>query len=1152
MNCINKNTPEYKEALKAIGDDDITYRYMVMYDGKIPNAILKGNAAAYKPNKKKVGRAMVSYERSTQLANKQAIEQVQNTLEYNDADHIYKFEGKVLDSVTSDIDKIEKYAYTGVKKEEYEINSSLGKSMHLVLESIAKGIDKEKIDSSFTTPELFDKLYDQLNDFVNSIKSDGEILSEVSVGNIKNGIAGTIDVVVLRHDGMVDIYDLKTSIIPTKEKGLYRNKYNGKASKEDKHGLQLSTYARMLELGDEQLGIPPMKINNLTIVPINIDIAANKVSSMKFEPQIPLSYARFVEDTKLTLPNQPVLEEQKAIDKEHEKFYADRHDKLEGWAAVRYPGYDKSTAQTELEKLNTEIGEVENDDALSDRQKLDKLDDLKRKKKYLIERRRNLQEQYDNYLMQFNEIAEFYKTTDVSKLKDIEYIRKLLTAWDSFDPVAKSKLTLLQNQLVKLNAEAKIAQIQKENPNYEYDYSNTKDLKKLDPYLLSVSDFTEEFPEMQVFADHYLKATTGAVSEKQVMLQKMETAGKAVIKEYNKKNGLGDKILDFANPIVSNEKYFSFMENGGKAVTKNSAHYKTLTPAQQKFVDVIDELHNQYEAQIKATNGGVRKDTLIKVQRTFTEDWRNDGLLMAFANYIGSDNYAQRNVLIKHNGVDISFGDVEASIKADMRSGKLSKISGLVEIKKAKKKAEKQFDLGKNSDGTKIKQSDRSEFELNAQGQLTSRFQHINRQKAGYSKDYYRAYMEMFTEMNFIKHMQPIIPEIEALEAYNNSLKGDRANMIKYLEVFKKGNILKEDMTVLGRDIDKWIKFFRKLTHLRVMAFNIPAATFNVVIGKYTQWRGQEFGKADGEKRYWGEFKKTQAILTNYQGLSTEYDFSPREHIGNFFNMLMFGATKAGENYIQGSSIVGQFTKDEWSYFDENGKVQGKDAAEIAEREQQILRSIEKYKKRTRDLQGKYSDEDKRGFSHFELGRAIMQFKVWMPDAINDRFKKKYIDMYGNVRQGTLSFLVSNGGRDMLNAMQQKDFWTSKDSNIVMARRNVRAFIAFSSMVALYASIQGDDDDDDDMKLLAGFLEKSINDMSFGLSFDGVEATLKNPFPILGSMEKTVSAVEAIVFLQENRKGDLKAPGAIGSLMPYGNIVKQPIKFAETFLEDSE
>lgn len=42
------------------------------------------------------------------------------------------------------------------------------------------------------------------------------------------------------------------------------------------------------------------------------------------------------------------------------------------------------------------------------------------------------------------------------------------------------------------------------------------------------------------------------------------------------------------------------------------------------------------------------------------------------------------------------------------------------------------------------------------------------------------------------------------------------------------------------------------------------------------------------------------------------------------------------------------------------------------------------------------------------------------------------------------------------------------------------------------------------------------------------------------------------VFLQENRKGELKAPKAIGTLMPYGNIVKQPIKFAETFLEDSE
>lgn len=1146
MNCINKNTAQYKEALKAIGDDDITYRYMVMYDGKIPNSILKGNISAYKPKKKKTGRPVVSFERSTQIANREALQELQSKIDFKKEDHIYKIDGKIFNSTTTTIDMIDEYAYTGTKKEDYEVNSDLGSKMHSVVEGIIKGVDKEKMDNSFTTPELFDQFYEQIYSLIDKIKEDGEILSEVRVANTKNGIAGSIDIAVLRHDGMVDIYDLKTSINPTSEKALYRNKYQGKASKEEKHGLQLATYGRMLELGDEKLGIPSMRINNLTIIPVNIKIEKDQVASMKFEPLIPLSYARFSEQTKYTLPNQPLLQEEKLINKEEEMFYKSEHKELESWAQARYESYNKVEAQKKLEEINKQLDDIEFDDKMTDKEKVEKMKPLKEKKQKLLNRRQRLQEEFDQYRQQFREIVDFYLQNDVAKLTDIEYIRKVLLSWDSFDPEAKKMSRLLQIHLNSLNIEAQKEKIREEHPDYDYDYSDTKDLNKIDPYFKSISDFTEEFPEMQIFANHYLKATTAMNTEKQIMLQKLEAAGKAVIKEYNKKNNLGDKVLDFANPVVSNEKYFSFMENNGKAVTISSAHYKTLTPAQQEFVSVINSLHNQYERQITANNGNVKKDTLIKVQRTFAEDWRNDGLLMAFANYIGSDNYKQRSVLIKYNGNDVSYGDVESYIKQGMKSGRISKIAGLVELKKAKKKAIKQIESKKNSDGTKFTGNDRSEFELNAHGELTSRFQHANRQKAGYSKDYYRAYMEMFTEMNFIKHMQPIIPEIEALEAYNKSMGNDRTNMIKYLEVFKKGNILKEDLTVFGRDIDKWVKFFRKLTHLRVMAFNIPAATFNVLIGKYTQWRGQEYGKAAGEKRYWGEFKKTQAILTNYQGLSTEYDFSPRDHIGNFFNMLMFGATKAGENYIQGSSIVGQFTDEEWSLFDENGKVIGK------ENEEKILRAIEKYKKRTRDLQGKYSDEDKRGFSHFELGRAIMQFKVWMPDAINDRFKKKYIDMYGNVRQGTLSFLVSNGGRDMLEAIRQKDFWTSKDPNVVLARRNVRSFIAFASTIALYAAVQGDDDDDDDMKILSMFLERSISDMSVGLSFDGVEATLKKPFPFVSTMESAVSAVEAIVFLQENRKGELKAPKAIGTLMPYNNIVRQPIKFAETFLEDSE
>lgn len=477
----------------------------------------------------------------------------------------------------------------------------------------------------------------------------------------------------------------------------------------------------------------------------------------------------------------------------------------------------------------------------------------------------------------------------------------------------------------------------------------------------------------------------------------------------------------------------------------------------------------------------------------------------------------------------------------------------MVEIKKYKKRAEAVINRKLHENGDTYDVNEHAEFELNASGQIKSKFHHAKSKRMKYSKDFYRASMEMFSEMNFIKHMNEMIPLVESIEAYSKSMGDDRKNLSKYIDIWKRGNILKEDMQgMFGKKVDKWVKFFRNLTHLRVMAFNIPAAIFNIIIGKYNQFRGdsiKHLGK--GEKRFWADWKKTQAVLTKYQATSIEDDTNPAGHISNIFAMLAYGGTRLGEKWIQGGGVIGQLTDEEWSWLDEDGTVNDKGLEKLdgeeynkafKARQTYMTSKMNEYKKKVRDIQGKYSDEDKRNFSHFELGRAAMQFKVWMPDALRDRFSGKYIDLNGNERQGTMNRAIFHGLEDLKALIKDPKLFTSNEPEWKLHRRTLRSALAFGSAMGLFFA--GGDDEED--KWFAKQLSKVMNDMATGFSFDSAEFTLKNPVAMLGTASRAVETIEAAFMFQTYKnngsvygdKGEWKAPGMVVDMMPYKNVSK--------------
>jgi hypothetical protein len=97
------------------------------------------------------------------------------------------------------------------------------------------------------------------------------------------------------------------------------------------------------------------------------------------------------------------------------------------------------------------------------------------------------------------------------------------------------------------------------------------------------------------------------------------------------------------------------------------------------------------------------------------------------------------------------------------------------------------------------------------------------------------------------------------------------------------------------------------------------------------------------------------------------------------------------EHYIQGSGFVSQFTEEEWNRVSEDGEI----PADLQDKVDLYVDNV------TRQQGYGYSKVDQIGIATYSWGKAIMQFKKWMPTSIAERFQKETIDRFGEMRSGS-------------------------------------------------------------------------------------------------------------------------------------------------------
>lgn len=154
---------------------------------------------------------------------------------------------------------------------EFPLIADAGTEIHLLMESIFNGVEYKDLDpKDFPKIKDLEGAYSKASGIVNNIKGNypgAVFLTEVQVFNKKAGLAGTIDLIIVKADGTVDIYDWKSS---KKESDMFSN------SKITSINYQLSIYKQILQAYG-------LTVNDVRYYPVKMDLDSEKSEITSFD-----------------------------------------------------------------------------------------------------------------------------------------------------------------------------------------------------------------------------------------------------------------------------------------------------------------------------------------------------------------------------------------------------------------------------------------------------------------------------------------------------------------------------------------------------------------------------------------------------------------------------------------------------------------------------------------------------------------------------------------------------------------------------------------------------------------------------------------------------------------------------------------------------
>lgn len=142
----------------------------------------------------------------------------------------------------------------------YELNRLFGKQFDQTLQDIIEGKSYDQAKANMTgiiSEEISRRAYDALQGIIIGLTADGSVvIPQVIFYDVASGIAGSLDLLVIKEDGKAYIIDLKVSKNSYKSDN-YRNRafpvgeeaiLTGPLTTQQQHGIQVATYKRLAEI----------------------------------------------------------------------------------------------------------------------------------------------------------------------------------------------------------------------------------------------------------------------------------------------------------------------------------------------------------------------------------------------------------------------------------------------------------------------------------------------------------------------------------------------------------------------------------------------------------------------------------------------------------------------------------------------------------------------------------------------------------------------------------------------------------------------------------------------------------------------------------------------------------------------------------------
>jgi hypothetical protein len=145
-----------------------------------------------------------------------------------------------------------------------------------------------------------------------------------------------------------------------------------------------------------------------------------------------------------------------------------------------------------------------------------------------------------------------------------------------------------------------------------------------------------------------------------------------------------------------------------------------------------------------------------------------------------------------------------------------------------------------------------------------------------------------------------------------------------------------------------------------------------------------------------------------------------------------------------------------------------------------------------------------------EFGKALFQFKVWMPDWFKERFSARYFNAYGQEKEGSYTKMLRVGIKEMATDLKKGDIKKALTNPAFV--QNLKGMATIGALLALK---HGGDDDDDKKKGGLNW-DSALSQVLFIFDLEQDKYMVSNPAAVLGKIKDMLNAFKALVGFEED------------------------------------